>query len=103
MHTRLILTALVLAQLADAVTFTVGQALHGIGIESNGIARSVYQAGGVDGVLLLKGAVIVLTLGILVFASRRLPRLFVWGAATATSLGLLGALLNTWSLVLLAG
>lgn len=103
MHTRIILTALVLAQLADAATFTLGEALHGIGIESNGLARLVYHAGGLDGILMLKGAVILGTLAILLLTSRRLPRLFVWGAAAGTSIGLLGALVNVWSLVLLAG
>ena len=85
MHARLILTALVLAQLADAVTFTVGEALHGIGLESNGFARIVYRAGGLDGILLMKGAVLLVTLALLVLTARRLPRLFVWGAAASTA------------------
>ena len=111
---RVILMAILLAQLADAASFAVGHALHGIGLEANGFALAVYGAAGVDGVLVLKGAMIVVILAVLVVtASRyrrllvvtasRYRRLLVWGGAAATSLGLLGFLANVASLLILAG
>jgi hypothetical protein len=99
---RIILFGLVLAQLADATTFTVGVSRFGIGLESNGIAAGLYHAVGLDAVLLLKGAVIVITTTMLAYTAPRYPRLLVWGGATATSLGLLGFAANTTSLMLLA-
>ena len=93
---------LVLVQLADAVTFTLGVDLHGIGLESNGIAVAAYHWAGVNGVLLMKLGVILVVLGILVYASQRFPRLLVWGAAAATAMGLLGVLTNVGSLLILA-
>ena len=98
---RFILFGLVLAQLADAFTFMLGVSRFGIGLESNGIAVHVYQAGGLDSILLLKGAVIVATTTLLAYTAPRFPRLLVWGGATATSIGLLGFAANTTSLVLL--
>ncbi|MGH2428477.1 MAG: hypothetical protein ACRDGV_06260 [Candidatus Limnocylindria bacterium] len=103
MGTRLVLLALVLAQLADAATFTLGVGLHGIGIESNGIAGGLYRWAGLDGVLLAKGAVILITLALLVATATRFPRLLMWGSAAATSFGLLGFTANTLSLLILAG
>jgi hypothetical protein len=102
MQTRLILTILLAAQLVDAMTFTFGIGIHGAGIESNGIAKAIYGWAGLDGVLLAKGAVILLTLGVLAATAGRFPRLLVWGSAAATSLGLLGGLTNVVSLSLLA-
>lgn len=99
---RFILFGIVLAQLADAATFTVGVSRFGIGLESNGIAAGIYHAGGIDAVLLLKGTVIVLTTTLLAYTAPRFPRLLVWGGATATSLGLLGFAANTTSIVLLS-
>ena len=98
---RFILFGLVLAQLADAATFMVGVSRFGIGLESNGFAAGIYHAGGVDAVLLLKGAVIVITTTLLAYTAPRFPRLLVWGGATATSMGLLGFAANTTSLMLL--
>ena len=99
---RFILFGLVLAQLADATTFMVGVSRFGIGVESNGIAASLYHVGGIDAVLLLKGAAIVLTTTLLAYTAPRFPRLLVWGGATATSLGLLGFVANTTSIMLLS-
>ncbi len=98
---RFILFGLVLAQLADAATFLVGVTRFGIGLESNGFAAGIYHLGGVDAVLLLKGAVIVITTTLLAYTAPRYPRLLVWGGATATSMGLLGFAANTTSLMLL--
>jgi hypothetical protein len=97
MKVRLILAGLLLAQLADATTFALGIHHVGIGAEANGWARELYQRGGVDAVLGVKLATIVLTLGILVLSAYRYPRIVVMGGATATSLGLVGAVSNSLS------
>lgn len=102
MQARLILLGMVLAQLSDATTFTTGIALHGIHLESNGIAAAAYSLGGLDAVLLMKGAAILAILGLLVSTATRFPRLLVMGGATATSIGLLGFITNVTSLALLA-
>ena len=96
------LAGLLIGQLADAMTFAVGVSLHGIHLESNGFATLAYRWHGLDGVLLLKGAVILVILAVLVAAANRYPRLFTWGAAAATGLGLLGMATNLISLRLLA-
>ena len=100
--TRFILFGLVLAQLADAFTFTIGVSRYGISLESNGIATGIYHLGGLDGVLLVKGAVIVATVLLLTYTAGRFRRLLVWGGATATSLGLLGFAANTASIAILS-
>lgn len=102
MQVRLILMGVLLAQLGDAATFTVGVALHGIRLESNGVAVAIYDAAGLQGLLLAKGAAILVTLALLTTTAGRFPRLLVWGSAAATSLGLLGVVANWWSLLLLA-
>jgi hypothetical protein len=99
--TRLILFGMVLAQLADAFTFTLGVSRYGIRLESNGFAAALYGAGGLDGVLLAKALVLLLTIGLLLVAVGRFPRLLVWGGAAATSLGLLGFATNAASILLL--
>jgi hypothetical protein len=96
------LAGLLIGQLADAATFAVGVALHGIGLESNSFAALAYRWDGVQGVLLFKGGAILVTLAVLVATAARFPRLFVWGAATATGLGLLGMAANVTSLMLLS-
>jgi hypothetical protein len=103
MAPRVILLALLVAQLADAATFTVGEALHGIGLESNGFAVAIYHSTGVEGVLLVKGAMLLVILGTLAATATRFPRLLVWGGAAATSMGLLGFLTNLTSLLLISG
>lgn len=99
---RVILFGLVLAQLADAFTFTVGVSRFGIGLESNGMASLLFHAGGLGGVLLAKAAVLLVAIGLMVVAAHRFPRLLVWGGAAATSLGLLGFATNTASILLLS-
>ena len=96
-----ILTAMVLAQLADAFTFTMGVGQFGIQLESNGIAATLYRVSGLDGVLLAKAAAILLSLAILVLAAHRFPRRLFMGGAAATSLGLLGFATNTLSILIL--
>ena len=103
MKVRLILAGLLIAQLADAVTFAIGVARLGIGAEANGWMRVLYEAGGLPAVMALKGGAILLTLSILVFASWRYPRLLVLGGAAATSFGLLGFLSNTLAIALARG
>jgi hypothetical protein len=102
MHARIMLGILLACQLADAATFAIGVALHGISLEANGFATLAYRWHGLDGVLLLKGAALVITLAVLVAGSSRFPRMFVWGAAAATGIGLLGMAANLTSLVLLS-
>jgi hypothetical protein len=99
---RFILFASVLAQLADAFTFTIGVSRFGIALESNGIAAGIYHAGGLDAVLLAKGAVIVTTVMLLSLTAARFQRLLVWGGATATSLGILGVAANSASILILS-
>jgi hypothetical protein len=98
---RIILVALVAAQLTDAITFTAGVTRHGIGIESNGIASWLFGLGGLQAVLLAKGIALVATVVLLSVTATRYPRLFVWGGAAATSIGLLGFATNSISLALL--
>lgn len=99
---QLILFGVVLAQLADALTFTIGVSRFGIHVESNGIAAALFRSSGLDGVLIVKAWVILLTIGLMVLAAKRFPRLLVWGGAAATSLGLLGFLTNTASILILS-
>lgn len=99
---RFILFGLVLAQLADAFTFTLGVSRFGIGLEANGLAVGIYRAGGLDAVLLVKGAVVVASILLLAYTAPHMPRLLVWGGATGTSLGLLGFAANAASMAILA-
>lgn len=99
---RFILFGLVLAQLADAFTFTLGVSRYGIGLESNGLATAIYHVGGLGGVLLAKGAVIVATVLLLTYTAGRFRRLLVWGGATATSFGLIGFAANFLSMRILS-
>ena len=99
---RVILFGIVLAQLTDALTFTIGVSRFGIGLESNGLAATLYRSGGLESVLLLKAAVLLITIGLLVATAPRFPRLLVWGGAAATSLGLLGFFANSASILLLS-
>jgi hypothetical protein len=99
---RVILFGIALAQLADALTFTIGVSRFGIGLESNGLAAGLYHLTGLDGVLLTKAAVLLTTIGLLVATASRYPRLLVWGGAAATSIGLLGFLTNSASILILS-
>ena len=99
---RIILFGLVLAQLADALTFTIGVSRFGIDLESNDFASWLYGASGLDGVLLAKLTVLIATIGLMVVAAGRFPRLLVWGGAAATSLGLLGFATNATAIALLS-
>ncbi len=99
---RFILFGIVVAQLADAFTFTLGVSRFGIGLESNGIATVLYHAAGLGGVLIAKASVLLLTIGLLVVSASRFPRLLVWGGASATSLGVIGFAANTASILILS-
>src|SRR6187402_1283036 len=91
---RFILFGLVLAQLADAFTFTIGVSRFGIHLESNGFASALFRAGGLDSVLYAKAFVLLVTIGLLLASASRFPRLLVWGGAVGTAFGLLGFLSN---------
>ena len=99
---QFILFGLVSAQLADAMTFTIGVSRFGIGLESNGIAAWLYQLAGLAGVLAVKAGVLLATISIVVATAHRFPRLLVWGGAVATSIGLLGFVSNAWSMAILS-
>lgn len=103
MHpSRLILLGLVVAQLADAATFTLGVSRFGIGLEGNGIAVLLFGSGGLPAVLAAKGAVLLATIALLASSATRFPRLLVWGGAAATSFGLLGFGVNTAVILILS-
>ena len=72
---RVILFGIALAQLTDALTFTIGVSRFGIDLESNGIAVMLYRSGGLERVLLVKGMVLLITIGLLVATAPRFPRL----------------------------
>jgi hypothetical protein len=103
MKVRLVLAGLLIAQLADAVSFAIGISRVGIAAEANGWMRFLYDAGGLTAVMALKGGAILLSLAILVAAAWRYPRLVVLGGAAATSLGLLGFLSNTLAIAFARG
>jgi len=98
---RVLLAILLVAQLADAATFSVAIPILGIGVESNGLAALMYHWQGMGGVLALKGAAIVATLGLLIVAWPRAPRIFYIGGATGTTVGAIGALSNVTALLIL--
>jgi hypothetical protein len=98
---HLILLGILVAQLADAATFAVAVVRHGIGIEDNHLAATLYSLSGLDGVLLAKLLALLTVIGLLVATATRYPRLLVLGGATATSIGLLGFATNTASLLIL--
>ena len=100
--TRVILWGIVVAQLTDALTFTIGVSMFGIGLESNGIAASLYGFGGLESVLAVKLGVLLATIAIIVATAQDFPRLLVWGGAAATSIGLLGFATNTASILILS-
>ena len=102
LSTRIILWGLVLAQLIDALTFTIGVSRFGIGLESNGIAAALFNSGGLASVLVVKAGVLLATIAILVATAEDFPRLLVWGGAAATSIGLLGFATNTASFLILS-
>jgi hypothetical protein len=99
---RVILFGIVAAQLADAMTFTIGVSRFGIGLESNGVAAALYDLAGLAGVLAVKGGVLVATIAVLVATASQFPRLLVWGGAAATSIGLLGFAANSASILILS-
>lgn len=93
--TRFIVMGVVVAQLADAATFTIGVARVGIDLEANAFAVELYSTAGMSGVLIAKLMVIIAAIGVLAWASGRFPLLRFLGGATATNLGLLGFVANT--------
>lgn len=102
MNARVLLAILLFAQLLDAATFSVMIPVLGIGVESNGLASMLYHWQGMGGVLALKAAAIVVTIGLLVVAWPRAPRIFYIGGATGTTVGAFGAFTNVVALLLLA-
>jgi hypothetical protein len=99
---QFILLGMLIAQLADAITFAIGINRLGIDAEANAWAAMVFHSAGLDGVLMAKAAAIVVIIGLLVLAAHRFPRLLFLGGAAATSVGLLGFAANTMSILLLS-
>lgn len=99
---RFILLGMLIAQLADAITFAIGISRIGIDMESNRWAVMIFHGAGLDGVLIAKGGAILAIIGLLVFAAPRFPRLLFLGGAAATSVGLLGFAANTASILILS-
>jgi hypothetical protein len=97
---RVILFGLVVFQLADAVTFTIGVSRFGIGLESNGIAATLYEVAGLAGVLAAKGGATLAAIAILVATADHMPRLLVWGGAAGTAVGMLGFATNAASIMI---
>jgi hypothetical protein len=99
---RLILLGALLAQLADAATFVVGEELYGIDLESNPLALMAFHVGGLAGVMAVKGAVLLIVILVAAAVGGRHPRVLLWTGAAATAIGLLGCAANITSMVLLA-
>jgi hypothetical protein len=99
---RVILFGVVLAQLTDALTFTIGVSRFGIDLESNGIAAGLYHFGGLTSVLIVKLGVLLAVIATIVATAQDFPRLLVWGGAAATSVGLLGFATNTATILILS-
>jgi hypothetical protein len=55
-----------------------------------------------NGVLVAKAAVLLVTIALLVMTATRFPRLLVWGGAAATALGLLGFATNSITIAILS-
>ena len=70
-NSRFIVAGLVLAQLADAITFTIGVSRFGIGVESNDLAAALYQTSGLGGVLIAKAIVLLTTSALLIATADR--------------------------------
>ena len=100
---RTLLLVAVVAQLLDAATFAVGSQMIGIGYEANGVVQAIYHHAGLNGVLLLKGSAILLTLSVLVVLGSRLPRAFLVGVAITAGFGMLGLVTNASTVVALIG
>lgn len=99
---RFILLGLLVAQLADAATFAIGVSRIGIEYERNALVATLYEMAGVGGVMLIKLIGIAGALGMLVYAAHCYPRVLFLGGAFGTSLGLLGFLANTTTVLALA-
>ena len=92
---RPLLLAVVAAQVADAISFAIGVAQLGIGVEGNPLMRAAYEAIGIVGVLAVKGVAVAAVVTMLAVAGGRFPRFVAIGSAVAIGLGLLGATMNT--------
>jgi hypothetical protein len=97
-----VLAGVLIAQLADTVSFGIGVSRLGIGIEGNALMRTAYEAAGLAGVLFVKGAAIAAVMTMLIVARPRFPRFVKLGGAVATALGLVGATINATVIVAFA-
>lgn len=99
---RLILAGLLLAQLADAVSFAVGVQRLGIGVESNPLASALYEMGGLQAVMLAKGMAVMVAVLVLAAVAERFPRVLWMTGVTGTGIGLLGATTNVLTIAFFA-
>ena len=99
---RPILFVVLIAQAADALSFAIGVARLGIGVEGNPLMRAAHDVGGTAGVLGIKAVAIALVLTMLVAAGPRFPRFATLGSYVAIGLGLFGATMNAAIMMLLA-
>ena len=97
-----VLAAVLVAQLADAISFGYGVSRFGIQLEANALMRGAYEVAGFAGVYLFKGAAVLTVITMLVLARQRYPRFVKYGAIAATAMGLLGAFVNTPVIVALS-
>lgn len=97
-----ILGAVLVAQLADAISFGYGVSRFGIQLEANALMRGAYEVAGFAGVYLFKGAAVAAVVGMLYLARDRFPRFVKLGGIVATAMGLLGALVNSTVIVALS-
>ena len=91
-HQRLLLIVIV-AQLADLLTFVPAVSRVGIGAEQNPIVRTLFVAMGAAGPAALKVCAIVAVVALLYRVAVRYPNLAGRSCMVAVGLGLLG----TWS------
>ncbi len=99
---RPILFVVVAAQVADAISFAIGVSRLGIGVEGNPLMRAAHDVSGTAGVLGIKTLAIAVVLAMLISAGDRFPRFATIGSYVAIVLGLLGAVINTTVMILLA-
>lgn len=98
----LVVAAVLVAQLADTITFAIGVANHGIGLEGNPLMRAAYELAGLGGVVGAKTTAVGLVLTLIVVAGGRFPRLVTVGGGAAAGFGLLGAGTNSVVMAMLA-
>lgn len=99
---RPILFVVLLAQALDSLSFAIGVARLGIGVEGNPLMRAAHDVGGTVGVLGIKAVAVSLVLTMLIVAGPRYPRFATIGSYVAIGLGFFGAFMNAGIMLLMA-